>query len=466
MKYIKNSNYRLLNTKDTYFLVDITEKNYGKSEKILQLNESAKKIWEYLDIYNNEEEIAKGLFNENDNLFSLEEIQDNVKSIIEILGQKGAICDYEPIGLDVEIKANSFGAFKAKMAQFRQPLIGVVEITPYCNFSCPHCYVKGFKNVEVLGIDQYKEIAKILRKKGIINVTITGGEPISHPQFKEIYMAFKNEGFLIDIFTNASLIDKDMAVFLSKYPPRSIDITLYGTSNEEYLKFTGVNDAFSKVINAMEYLTKYQIFFTTKMILNVNNYDHLDEYNQLALKYNAPFRYNVVIGKGNNTLKSGDEIALTSDKIIEIESQDPLRCKIFKCLATECNNLPYDCLDGNGWSQYPCLAGIDKVFIGYNGNMSPCVTLRNKGLNIFEHGYDNIWNYWGEKRKEKLPKEFKCMECKYFPICTPCTEEFEQINGDKTMPIESRCELAKLRWEKYIGESVNKTMKKSRLKNK
>ena len=106
MKYIKNSNYRLLNTKDTYFLVDITEKNYGKSEKIFQLNESAKKIWEYLDIYNNEEEIAKGLFNENDNLFSLEEIQDNVKSIIEILGQKGAICDYEPIGLYVEIKAN------------------------------------------------------------------------------------------------------------------------------------------------------------------------------------------------------------------------------------------------------------------------------------------------------------------------------------------------------------------------
>ena len=172
MKYIKNSNYRLLNTKDTYFLVDITEKNYGKSEKILQLNESAKKIWEYLDIYNNEEEIAKGLFNENDNLFSLEEIQDNVKSIIEILGQKGAICDYEPIGLDVEIKANSFGAFKAKMAQFRQPLIGVVEITPYCNFSCPHCYVKGFKNVEVLGIDQYKEIAKILRKKGPSNISI------------------------------------------------------------------------------------------------------------------------------------------------------------------------------------------------------------------------------------------------------------------------------------------------------
>lgn len=454
MKYSKNSNFKLLTTRNIFFLVDITEKDYGKCKKILQLNESAKKIWDLLTSKTSDE-ITSILYHEEDNEFSRDEIKNNVENIIEILLQKGAISNvegYNPYHKLKELKSVPFGPFKGRMARFRQPLVGVVEITPYCNFACPHCYVKGFKDVDVLTVDDYKKIAAIFKDKGILNITITGGEPFSRPDFKDIYMAFKNEGFLIDIFTNASLIDEEMAKFLSKYPPRSLDITLYGVSDKEYQQFTGVKDAFSKVINSLDLLTKYGVFFTTKMILNINNYTRLDEYNKLAVSFNSPFRYNVVIGKGNSTLKSGEEITLSPEKIIEIESQDPLRKEIFKTLAKKCNNLPFDCQSDKNWSQYPCLAGIDKVFIGYDGKMSPCMTLREKGLNIFTYGYDKVWSYWGEKRKEKLPDDFKCIDCKYFPICTPCTEEFEQINGDKTKPIESRCELAKLRWEKYIGE--------------
>ena len=82
--------------------------------------------------------------------------------------------------------------------------------------------------------------------------------------------------------------------------------------------------------------------------------------------------------------------------------------------------------------------------------MSPCMTLRGKGLDLFEYGFDYVWNYWGEQRKKHLSRSFKCLNCEFLSICTPCTEEFEQIEGDKEKPIQSRCDLAELRWKEFI----------------
>lgn len=444
-----NNNFKLVKIDTGYLLVDISEKRYGKDKEILMLNSSGAHIYELLQEYS-PSEVIDILFNEEDNSFSRDTIHENVYSIVDILVENGVFTGESPqIACTITIDKVGFGPIKSRLGAKRQPLVGVVEMTPKCNCNCPHCYVKGLSGDNWLTTEQYVEIAEILRQKGILNVTLTGGEPLSHPDFKHIYIEFKKRGFLIDIFSNALLIDEDMANFLEANPPRSIDVTLYGLSDEEYYRFTGVQNGFTKLCNALNLLKERDVFFTTKMILHKGNYNRLLDYNNFALQYNAPFRYNVIIGRGNNTIKDPNDIALSNEEILAIESQDPLRKAIFSMLANDCTCLPGDCNEQN-WSQYPCGAGLDKVFIGYDGKMSPCMTLRNKGLNLFSLGYDAIWEHWGNMRKETISKDFKCKSCEYLPICTPCTEEFEQENGDKNIPIESRCELAKMRWEKLL----------------
>lgn len=445
-----NNNFKLVKIDTGYLLVDISEKRYGKDKEILMLNSSGAHIYELLQEYS-PSEVINILFNEEDNSLNRDAIQENVYSIVEILVENGVFTGESPqLASTITIDKVSFGPIKSKLGAKRQPLVGIVEMTPKCNCNCPHCYVKGLSGNNWLTTEQYIEIAEILHQKGIINVTLTGGEPFSHPDFKNIYIEFKKKGFLIDIFSNALLIDEDMANFLEANPPRSIDITLYGLSDEEYYKFTGVQNGFTKLCKALNLLKERDVVFTTKMILHKGNYNRLLDYNNFALQYNAPFRYNVVIGRGNNTIKDPNGITLSNEEILAIESQDPLRKAIFSMLANDCTCLPGDCNEQN-WSQYPCGAGLDKVFIGYDGKMSPCMTLRNKGLDLFSLGYDAIWEHWGNMRKETISQDFKCKSCEYLPICTPCTEEFEQENGDKNIPIESRCELAKMRWEKLIN---------------
>lgn len=452
-EYQINKNFIRVQAGDETLLVDIKEKDYGRSKKVLMVNSSCLHVLELLE-NNTESETIQIILGEKDHSCSDKELENNIHTTISLLVNEHVLIPkdsslYE-IGSMSDAEVIGFGPLKGKMGKMRKPLIGVVEITSECNCNCPHCYVKGLDKKKKISTDKFIQIANILKDKGIINVTITGGEPLSNPDFKVIYKAFKEQGFLIDVFTNALLIDKDLAAYFAAYPPRSLDITLYGTSNEEYERFTGVKDGYDLLCSALELLDENGIYYTIKMILNKMNYDHISEFNKIAYKHNAPFRYNVVIGQGNNTLKNPRELMLSNDQIIEVEKRDPVKIKAFRDLVYKCNCLPFDCNNESGWSQFLCGAGIDKVFIGYDGKMSPCMTLRNKGIDLFEYGYDYVWDYWGKQRKQKLSKEFKCITCKYLPICTPCTEEFEQANGNKEIPIENVCDLAEKRWNSFI----------------
>lgn len=446
-----NKLYKTIKFSDGYLIVNIAEKNYGKDKYVLYINESAYHIIELLSKYHYKK-VVELLSLEDDNSFSKEELDENVRYIISTLINKGIIeVDYMDHNSIDTLEIIGFGPIKNKLAMQRRPLVGVVEITPKCNCNCPHCYVKGFSSENWLSTEKFIEISEIFSENGILNVTLTGGEPLSHPDFKEIYKAFKEKGFLIDLFSNGLLIDEDFADFLAKLPPRSIDITLYGLSDEEYYKFTGVKDGFTRLCRALDLLTSRGVYFTTKMILHQGNICQLDSFNRFALKYNAPFRYNVIIGEGNNILSDPNEIALTPEQIIAIEKNDPLRIAIFNTLAKKCSNLPLDC-SGCNWSQFPCGAGLEKVFIGFDGKMSPCMTLRDKGQNIFVHGFTKVWEYWGAERKKTLSEDCECISCEYMPICTPCTAEFRKTNGNNSHPIKERCELAKLRWNILVNE--------------
>lgn len=449
-----NSKFRLTRNGENVFLVDITEKNYGRGQSVLMLNREGGQLIELLQ--NADIDSAINIIYEGEE--NRAEIKANVLSAVRALCEAGVLKGVVPkeATFTLPIEKVGFGPIKARYGMVRRPLIGVVELTSCCNLNCPHCYVKGLDSSRAISTDRILEIGRILHEQGILNVTLTGGEPMVHPDFPIIYRFYKEMGFLVDVFTNATRINESIADLFAELPPRSVDVTLYGLTNEEYNDFTGDSCGFSALQHGLNLLKARDVFFTTKMMCNKMNVHRVDDFCKFAYDYGAPFRYNLVIGMGNNTMKSPDELMLTNDEVLDLERRDPLRRTMFRYLAETCSNLPPDCEGCKEWSQYPCAAGIDKVFIGYDGLMSPCMTLRSKGLDIFKYGFDYIWHHWGEERKRRLTSEFKCVDCEYLPICTPCTEEFTQINGNPESVIEQRCELAKMRWNEFVKPFLGK----------
>lgn len=132
------------------------------------------------------------------------------------------------------------------------PISGTFELTPRCNFDCKMCYVhlkldQIPRHGRELTAKEWLRIAEEARGAGTTWLCITGGEPLLHPEFPEIWRQLTRMGFFLTLQTNGSLIQDKTAELLEQYPPRQVKITLYGTSNEVYHAVCGVEKGFDRV---------------------------------------------------------------------------------------------------------------------------------------------------------------------------------------------------------------------------
>jgi len=140
-----------------------------------------------------------------------------------------------------------------KMKNSRRLVSFDLEITPRCNNNCRHCYINlpaDDKNAESKEIS-FKDIKKIADQAvglGALWCLITGGEPLLRKDLFDIYLYLKKRGLLVSVFTNATLITKVHADFFKRYPPRDIEITVYGVTKDTYEKVTRRHGSFDEFI--------------------------------------------------------------------------------------------------------------------------------------------------------------------------------------------------------------------------
>ena len=151
-----------------------------------------------------------------------------------------------------------------KAGKNKIPFSIAFELLPVCNLSCKMCYVRKSmdyvkKNGGLIRAKEWISYAKEAADLGMLFPLLTGGEPLLHPDFKEIFIAMQKMGMQISINSNATLIDKEMAKWFSEHCPTRINITLYGASPETYKLLCGSADAYYKVREAIKWLKYYHI---------------------------------------------------------------------------------------------------------------------------------------------------------------------------------------------------------------
>jgi len=134
-----------------------------------------------------------------------------------------------------------------------------LEITARCNNNCQHCYINlptldtQAKSKE-LKLNQIKDIIDQAANLGALWCLITGGEPLLREDFLEIYLYLKKKGLLVSVFTNATLIKKKHIDIFKKFPPRDIEVTVYGASQETYEKVTKVAGSYQAFMQGLTLL--------------------------------------------------------------------------------------------------------------------------------------------------------------------------------------------------------------------
>ena len=123
------------------------------------------------------------------------------------------------------------------------PFKGTFEITPLCNLDCRMCYVHLNKEQlcgkSPLPAETWEAIMQEAIDAGMMYAALTGGECMTSPDFDRLYLFLHSKGVQVSILTNGVLLDEARIRFFKAHPPASIQVTLYGESEDTYERVTG-----------------------------------------------------------------------------------------------------------------------------------------------------------------------------------------------------------------------------------
>jgi len=162
------------------------------------------------------------------------------------------------------------------------------ELTTRCNLDCVHCLRDRSLKAD-LPVELIAKILKEVKPYGIDRVGITGGEPLLHPQFKEVIELFVKEGFLFSLVSNGIELPKFIDFFKSpkiKEKLQSIVVSLEGPEEETNDAVRG-KGSFKKALKGVVALKANNIPFGIKFSINALNYKKIEEMALFAGKLGA-----------------------------------------------------------------------------------------------------------------------------------------------------------------------------------
>ena len=304
------------------------------------------------------------------------------------------------------------------------PISGTFELTPLCNLDCKMCYVHlsrdQMRGAQLLSVDQWKSIMQQAIDAGMMYATLTGGECLTYPGFKELYLFLRSRGIEVAILSNGLLMDEEMVSFLAENMPSSIQVTVYGASEDAYERVTGVH-AFSRV---MENLRRMDAAKLPVAIAVTPNAFMTDGEEILRLLHEEGLVFRINSGLMQPREETGRELADANldAYVAMLKLQRELKGGETEP-ECEADDLPDA---GGGETQTPvgvrCGAGRSGFSVDWRGGMKPCNTFPCEPQDVRATGFAESWRRTNELANN-YPRPVECEGCAYKSSCKHCVAE-------------------------------------------
>ena len=121
-----------------------------------------------------------------------------------------------------------------------------IELTSKCNERCVHCYIPHKFKLYNITDELYYSTLEQLSKMNVLSVTLSGGEPMMHPHFKEFLKAAKKYDFYVNILSNLTLLDDETIQIMKEGNVSSVQVSLYSMIPEHHDAITKLSGSFEK----------------------------------------------------------------------------------------------------------------------------------------------------------------------------------------------------------------------------
>ncbi len=322
----------------------------------------------------------------------------------------------------------------------RIPLNGSIELTHRCNVSCVHCLTScDWHKEKELETAEVFRIIDDLANEGCQWLLLTGGEPLLREDFLDVYTYIKKKGIFVTLFTNGTLITKEIADHFAKWRPFSIEITLHAVTKNAFESVTRTPGSFEKCMQGINLLLERKVPLELKTMVMTLNKHELGLVSKLAKGLGLNYRFSSAIEPKQDRSKEPLQYRLKPQEVIGLDKHFQKRRSQYE---KRCKNLTAR----DKSELYACTGGFFSFHINPYGRLTLCEMLQQPSYDLKRASFASNWQtLYEELKMRKASKNFKCLGCQAFEVCEACPALFLRENGNEEEVSEYYCEIAQER---------------------
>ncbi|MBU7028525.1 MAG: radical SAM protein [Theionarchaea archaeon] len=345
----------------------------------------------------------------------VETVAQDVEKILKILQEKGIIA----------MSTTPHKGATAKKIKMKYPLERAqIEITNLCNLSCLHCFNdSGKPHPNELTTQEILSVIDTLSSMGVDNITLTGGEPLMHPDLFTIIEHARKAPMSVTIFTNGTMITEEHVEQFKQLKVRGFDISIDSVDEKIHDRFRRQRGALKKTMHAVQLLKEagFHIKISVSLSqLNKNDIaDMLEYFKEQDLK---TFGFSPVTYSGRGI----DGLAVSPEECYPIWVEQLTYLK---------NEFPEALSEIHERTEGICGIAWNLIGIKSDGTILPCPG-SNKVLGVGNVRDVNLKEFWDTNetletlRRMNVKNDSICNSCKYVKFCVGCIASAYFMEGE------------------------------------
>lgn len=381
---------------------------------------------------------------------SYKDLKSDTEEFYNSLAAEGFLCvgetadsckEVETVkGTDTAVSSTSPSTAPMTPSDFLRSLH--IEIASACNERCVHCYIPHEDKLATIDPELFYRAVKEGRQMNIIHVTLSGGEPLLHPEIISFLQYCHTLDLSVNVLSNLTLLNDSMIYEMQKNPLLSVQASIYSMDPE-------VHDYITRMPGSLEK--------TKRSVLNL-------------ISAGIPVQISCPIMKENkdsflDVIKWADKHNLSTAVEPQIYAQydHTRRNLVHRLSVSEIGEVVKSTLDAGYGSQWIngvaekekrrpqdpiCSVCRYMLCITATGVVYPCVGWQTNVIDTLDHSsLRDIWEH-SEKicsLREVTRSQFpKCVSCKDRGYCIVCMMNNSNGNSDADpFRIDSyHCEVA------------------------
>lgn len=283
----------------------------------------------------------------------------------------------------------SFDALMGRTWSDNRLFSALIELTYRCNLDCFFCYNDLGLRGKPLTFEQYATFLRDLAAMNVMNITLSGGEPLAHPDFFRIGGLGRELGFVVRIKSNGHALRGELARRLhEEIDPFIVEVSLHGARAETHDRQTRVAGSFVRLVENLHGMVALGMRVKVNSTLTSWNEDETAGMYAICDSLGLPLRFDLQVTPRDDGDRTPLDVAPSNEGIRKLMKVQTDR---FNESSGSSPSAPGETSPVVAAPEKHCGAGASGIAIDPYGNIYPCVQWRRAVGNLHEVRIADVW---------------------------------------------------------------------------